>query len=81
MNKLREQIADKMWNMAYMSKEDCGAIADAIIALLQRRMLTKDEAETLQVCFENESGRRYGKVNQAAPILTKLKLIQEEASE
>ena len=77
---IREQIARKLWDMSScMSMESCEIITDAILALLQPRMLTKDEAETLQVCFENESGRRYGKVNQAAPILTKLKLIQEEA--
>ena len=83
MDKLREQIAKIICRSKCLAHNDncqCSTgAADAILALLQPRMLTKDEAETLQVCFENESGRRYGKVNQAAPILTKLKLIQEEA--
>ena len=77
MNKLREQIADKMWNMAYMSKEDCGAIADAIIALLQRRMLTKDEAGKLLDYFNPTDEWSPGGFRD---VLAKLKLIQEEDS-
>ena len=64
-------LAGERWQEGY----------DFALALLQLRMLSKDEAKELHICFEIESFRRYGEVNEEAPILAKLKLIQEEASE
>ena len=74
---LREKIAQAIYDKWNFSKqEDRLEVAEAILALLPP-MLTKDEAETLWACFENESVRRYGKVAKDAPILLKLKAIQE----
>ena len=79
MDKLREQIARKLWDMSScMSMESCEIITDAILALLQPRMLSKDEAKVLYDSFWNESVRRYLRVDPHNPLLTKLKLIQEE---
>ena len=44
----------------------------------KRRLLTAitpKEAVELMICFLNESQRRYGKVNQEAPLFKKLKSI------
>ena len=78
MDKLREQIARKLWDMSScMSMESCEIITDAILALLQPRMLSKDEATSIYeliTCGGVMDGGNF--VNTA---LAKLKLIQEEA--
>ena len=56
-------------------------IAELEAKLAKAVELTRDEIDNLITCFKNESMRRYGKVNQEAPILLKLKLIQGEDSE
>lgn len=56
--------------------------ADAILALIKKAgyvQLTRDEADILITCFENESLRRYGKVAKEIPILAKLKARLEVA--
>ena len=48
------------------------------LAEKRRRLLTTitpKEAKELIICFVNESQRRYGKVNQEAPLFKKLKSI------
>ena len=85
MNKLREQIAQRL--RKYKGACECeGCVADslveadAILALLQRKMLTKDEAEKALEIF-GEAG--YTESHMSCQCLNhrtiaKLKLMQEE---
>ena len=84
MNKLREQIITLLCKRCICdgecSNEMClrnqGITADAIIALLQPRMLTKDEAEHLLELIPYSPA-----CDDCLKATAKLKLIQEEDSE
>ena len=50
---------------------------DQILALLEPRILTVDEARELLHCWKNESASLHGKVNREDPLYLKLKKIVE----
>ena len=91
MNKLREQIAQAILTSLQNGEGFIGA-ADAIIALLQPRLLTKDEAHLClnYICPYHQEcddcgvcpiGKDNACPESYKPIIAKLKLIQEEDSE
>ena len=95
MNKLREQIAQKLPKPNCVGCEyECGKLtgclalektADAIIALLQPRMLSKDEVELIHQMLRLENVQMnlgdWASFDTLFDKVAKLKLIQEEDSE
>ena len=88
MNKLREQIAE----LLNKSECDCSIcmhrhfkVADAILALLQPRLLTKDEVELIHQMLRLENVQMnlgdWASFDTLFDKVAKLKLIQEEDSE